>query len=151
MIYEKKLKNCKSLLSVLAIAIMLTTVLLGTSCKSKLPIITASDVSTNIHNHSSEISKKLDSVFVHRTDSVIIQMRGDTVFHDRWRTEYKFKLLADTFISTDTVFVQKTSNTIQTVVEKKPLRWWQKTLMWFGGIFIVLFIYMVYVKLLKNI
>lgn len=48
-----------------------------------------------------------DSVYV--TDSIMIMMKGDTVFNTRIRTQYKlqyiYKVLADTVVKTDSVSV----------------------------------------------
>lgn len=49
----------------------------------------------------------LDSVFVR--DSVIIHVKGDTVFKDRWRDRWRDRIIRDTInIShTDTVYIEK--------------------------------------------
>ena len=78
-------------------------------------------------------------------------MSGDTVFYDRWRIEYKFKLKTDTLIKTDTVFIQKIATITKTVAEKKPLSWWQKTLMYGGVIFMLLVIYTIYKTIKKHL
>ena len=46
-----------------------------------------------------------DSVYIR--DSVIIYVKGDTVYKDRWHTEWKEKESGDTIILTDTVYIEK--------------------------------------------
>ena len=46
-----------------------------------------------------------DSIYIR--DSIIIQVKGDTVFKDRWHTEWKEKESGDTIILTDTVYIEK--------------------------------------------
>lgn len=47
----------------------------------------------------------LDSIFIR--DSVIIREKGDTVFKDRWRVEWKERIIRDTVNHTDTVYIEK--------------------------------------------
>ena len=46
-----------------------------------------------------------DSIYIR--DSIIIQVKGDTIFKDRWHTEWKEKETGDTIILTDTVYIEK--------------------------------------------
>lgn len=46
-----------------------------------------------------------DSVYIR--DSVIIYVKGDTVYKDRWHTEWKEKESGDTIILKDTVYIEK--------------------------------------------
>lgn len=46
-----------------------------------------------------------DSVYIR--DSIIIHVKGDTVYKDRWHTEWKEKETGDTVILTDTVYIEK--------------------------------------------
>ena len=46
-----------------------------------------------------------DSIYIR--DSVIIHEKGDTVFKDRWHTEWKDKIIHDTVFKTDTVYKEK--------------------------------------------
>lgn len=90
--------------------------------------------------YQSKIEK--DSVWLH--DSVFVKeyTKGDTVFRDRdrWRTEYIEKLLTDTVYKSrvDSIPVPYPK---EVYVEKK-LNWLQTTLMWSGGIgIVVLFLF----------
>jgi len=81
----------------------------------------------------------------------MIKIRGDTVFYDRWRTDYQFRIKTDTLIRADTVLITETATITKTVTEKQPLSWWQKTLMWSGVIFIMLIIYATYKTIRKRL
>jgi hypothetical protein len=67
-----------------------------------------------------------DSVFVR--DSVLIREKGDTVYRDRWRVEYRERVLRDT------AYVER-NDTITNVVEvEKALTWWERTRMAAGDV-----------------
>jgi hypothetical protein len=67
-----------------------------------------------------------DSVFVR--DSVLIREKGDTVYRDRWRVEYRERVLRDT------AYIER-NDTIANVVEvEKALTWWERTRMAAGDV-----------------
>ena len=73
-------------------------------------------------------SVERDSVFVR--DSVTIREKGDTVYRDRWRVEYRERVLRDTAYigKSDTLIITK-------VVEvATPLSWWKRVKMSAGGV-----------------
>ena len=72
-----------------------------------------------------------DSVFVR--DSVTIREQGDTVYRDRWRVEYRERVLRDTAYigKSDTLIITK-------VVEvATALSWWESVKMETGGVTLV--------------
>lgn len=80
-----------------------------------------------------------DSVFVR--DSVTIREKGDTVYRDRWRVEYRERVLRDT------AYIER-NDTITNVVEvERALSWWERTRMAAGDVALlalgVLLIYMI--------
>ena len=80
-----------------------------------------------------------DSVFVR--DSVLIREKGDTVYRDRWRVEYRERVLRDT------AYIER-NDTITNVVEvEKALSWWERTRMAAGDVallgLVVLLIYLI--------
>lgn len=79
----------------------------------------------------SQIKWRVDSVNVH--DSIVTFIKGDTVQIEKWHTAYKERLRVDTVekVRTETVFQTKTEIRIQ---EVNRLKWWQKALMWIGGL-----------------
>ena len=63
-----------------------------------------------------------DSAYIH--DSVFVFMKGDTVYRDRWHTEYRDRKVYDTCYTskTDTI---RMPYPVDRAVEKS-LSWWQK-------------------------
>ena len=76
-----------------------------------------------------------DSIFIHFTDTVREQQRGDTIFIEniKWRTAYKEFLRTDTIIRVDSV---ATTNTV--IVAK--MNGAQRTFFWIGIVFSVLLV-----------
>lgn len=58
-----------------------------------------------------------DSIHVH--DSIVIQSKGDTIFRDRWHTEYKDRLLRDT------TYIYRTDSVQVPYPVERDLTWWQ--------------------------
>ena len=83
-------------------------------------------------------------VYIHDTTQTVRELH-DSIYIDRWHTEYQ---KGDTIYITDEVtktvtkikidtaykYVEKpvTISKTETVEVEKPLRWWQKGLMWIG-------------------
>lgn len=85
-------------------------------------------------------SVERDSVFVR--DSVTIREKGDTVYRDRWRVEYRERVLRDT------AYIAR-NDTITNVVEvERALSWWERTRMAAGDVallgLVVLLSYMIF-------
>lgn len=72
-----------------------------------------------------------DSVYIR--DSVERWVQGDTVYLYKYHTLYKYKDRRDTVIVTDTITKVVTVDVIQEV-KVNEIYWWQKTLMWLGGV-----------------
>lgn len=74
---------------------------------------------------------KTDSVYV--KDSVDRWIKGDTVFIYKEHTKYKYLNKTDTIVKVDSI--PKIINVTNTeVVEVNHIKWYQKILMWVGGI-----------------
>ena len=105
--------------------IILSTCLLLAGCKGSdtlvLPEIFRDTVYRVQHHH--------DSTYVDRWHTV--EVKGDTVF--KTETKYIYRYL--TRVDTAYRYVEKPVEVIrtETVEVEKPLRWWQKALMW-GGV-----------------
>jgi hypothetical protein len=88
------------------------------------------------HEHTSYIT---DSVLLHDTtlqrDSVVIKVQGDTIYNDRWhyrdRLQYKYVIHHDTITQRDSIAYPVE---VIKVKEVNKLHWWQRWLIWFGGI-----------------
>lgn len=85
----------------------------------------------------SQVKWRVDSINIH--DSIVTLIKGDTIITDRWHTQYRDRLRVDTIekVRTETIYQTRTETQIQ---EVNRLYWWQKTLMWIGGIGILGFI-----------
>ena len=76
-----------------------------------------------IHDTLRQIVVQADSVVVR--DSVRVWMQGDTIHHDRWRTEYRdrwrdkvrevVKVQTDTLVQRDTTYVQARPSAVQKI------------------------------------
>ena len=86
-------------LLVIIFSLVLVCILIG--CKSTEPLQSI-NTETRIEYRD---KYHRDSIYIR--DSIIIQVKGDTVFKDRWRTEWKEKESGDTVILTDTVYIEK--------------------------------------------
>jgi hypothetical protein len=96
-----------------------------------------------VHNDTTYIVKHLrDSVWLH--DSVYVSEKGDTVRIERWRTKYIERQVHDT------CYVAKIDSIPQPypkeVYVEKKLNWLQKSLMWAGGIGIVILVIFILLK-----
>ena len=83
--------------------ILLTFIFVG--CKTQKSI--QNTEKTDNFNSSTQInnSKQIDSIYIFKHDSIVIQQKGDTVFSTKFLTKimYLNKLKVDTIVKTDTV------------------------------------------------
>ncbi len=77
-----------------------------------------------VRHDSIVYQNRIDSIFIQKTDSVRIVTKGDTVFHDRWRTLYKDRFLTDTLKVR--VEIDKPYPVEVPVEVEKKLNWWQR-------------------------
>lgn len=80
---------------------------------------------------------RVDSVFV--KDSVDRFVKGDTVFIYKEHTKYKYLNKTDTIVRVDSIPKIVKVETVKEV-EVNHIRWYQKALMWAGGITTLLFV-----------
>ena len=124
------------------------------SCKSKqtvsevaVPVESVSrhDSVAKSHDTSREMSMKHDSVWIH--DSICIDRSRDTLLIERWHTAWRERVRVDTLLRSrvDTIIITKvdsvaypvTVRQTEIVEVERPLRWWEKTLMWIGVVALV--------------
>lgn len=109
-----------------------------TSCTKKVyvPVETVNEKVVFKTDTLRQISFRYDSIYVR--DSIALIHRNDTVFLTKFKDQVKYLYRTDTLYKTKTdsvnVYIEKP---IPYEVEKivyieKPLKWWQKTLMWIG-------------------
>lgn len=72
-----------------------------------------------------------DSVYVR--DSIDRWIQGDTVYFYKYHTLYKYKNLRDTVAVTDTITKVVKVETVKEI-KVNEVYWWQKALMWLGGV-----------------
>lgn len=90
---------------------------------------------------------KIDSVYVR--DSVDRYVKGDTVFIYKEHTKYKYLNKTDTIVRVDSIPKIIKIETVKEV-EVNHIKWYQKTLMWIGGIMsLILTGYIIYKVKLK--
>ncbi len=107
----------------LTIYLILITLLTLSGCKSKQALVSVpKNDSTAIHRHTER-----DSVYIH--DSVVMLVKGDTVYKDRWRTEYKLVAVQ----VTDTLYKDK-----EVIVQLPPERYIPPWAWWSLGICIAM-------------
>lgn len=78
---------------------------------------------------------RIDSVYIR--DSIDRWLAGDTVYIAKYSTKYKYVNKTDTVIKNDTI-PKIVTVTTEKQVEVNHIYWWQKFLMWLGGILTLL-------------
>lgn len=113
--------------------VILLTLAICSSCRSikYVPVETVRTDSLYLTVH------ERDSI--HIKDSIYIREKGDTVFVERWRTQYSDR------VRTDTLYVDRVREVQVPYPVEKELTWWQKVKINFGDfslgiIFVLLFI-----------
>lgn len=109
----------------LRLGIIATCVILLSGCKTIKETI---EVPVYVHDTTNTIREVHDSTFVDRWHT--IEVKGDTVYWHDSISFVKWLVRMDTaYVCVEKpVIVSKT----ETVEVEKPLRWWQKTLMYAG-------------------
>lgn len=87
-----------------------------------------------------EYRDKLIHDSIYNLDSIYIKEKGDTVYSEKYKYIYKYKIEKDTVLITDSIPVV---TTVEVIKEVNNLKKWQKALMGFGAAFIALGIFKV--------
>lgn len=132
----------KSYLSV--ILILLISHILCISCKTSTKIV---EVPVEVVKKEYIHDTKIDSVYIR--DSIDRWQKGDTLFITKYSTKYKYLNRVDTILKVDTI-PKIISTTIEKKVEVNHIYWYQKTLMWLGGIAVILLIVVITYKVKKK-
>lgn len=109
-----------------AIIAIIVSFILFCSCSTKTLRIPIETVRTEY-----VYDKSVDSVYVR--DSVDRWMKGDTLFIYKEHTKFKYLNRTDTVCKTDTV-TKYVRVKVKEEVEVNHIYWYQKVLMWIGGI-----------------
>ena len=130
--------GCTLLFMLLALAFCFVISLAGCSSgkviteRVEVPVV----VTQEHHTESVKIDYIRDTLV--QRDSVYYYIKGDTTLIERWHYLQGTTnvVRVDTLIKVDSVQVPVVTEKIvtQTKEVEKPLHWWQKLLMWLGGI-----------------
>lgn len=104
----------------------LLLIMIISSCKTTTKIVEI-PVETIKKEYINSI--KIDSIYIR--DSIDRLQKGDTLYITKWYTKFKYINKIDTIIKTDSI---PKIVTVEKKVEVNHIYWWQKTLMWIGGI-----------------
>lgn len=128
---------------------ILLILLLAVSCRTTHTATEQTTVATT--DSTTHVTALIDSLLhiIHTKDStavkdsVVVKEKGDTVFVERWHTEYRERASAeekhrvkerhDTLRLVKTVTITRRLYFTKTK-EVNVLRWWQKALMWSGAV-----------------
>jgi hypothetical protein len=88
-----------------------------------------------------------DSIYFR--DSIYIESRQDTVFKTKFIEKYKLKVVTDTLVLNDTIQIPVTVTTTEIKEVEKPLKWYQKLLIYVGLVVLVVEGYKLYKKFKK--
>ncbi|MDE5575484.1 MAG: hypothetical protein K2I87_07215 [Bacteroidales bacterium] len=102
--------------------------------------------STDRSHENEHIARQIDSVFIYKTDSVVIREKGDTLFIYQCRTEYRDRWRD----RTDTVVVRDSIATDTPVVVYKTMTGWQNFQVWLGRIVLAIGLGFLILKLIKR-
>ena len=118
------------------IVLLLLLLLLCCSCTKRVyetqyvdqPVYLHDTLRSTIYSHDTTIVK----------DSVYLSIKGDTIVREKYNTIERIKVAHDTIMR----FVDKPVEVVSTKqvckqVEVNRIYWWQKALMWIGGIGLV--------------
>ena len=107
----------------LGIALIFT--LLFSGCK------TTEYIKVPVETVKTEYKVKKDSIYLHDSISVYKETKGDTVYITKWNFKIKEAFKTDTILKKDSIPVIVE---VEKVVEVNKLNFWQKSLMWIGGV-----------------
>lgn len=123
---DKAYKGCFWSLVLSIVTFVIVSVLLLTSCTTT-KVVEVERVRTD----TTYITKwQRDSVWLH--DSIRVREKGDSVWVERWHTQWRDRLRVDTIY-------RATHDTIpapypETEYIEKELSWWQKLRLWLGNV-----------------
>ena len=130
------------------IVLLLLLLLLCCSCTKRVyetkyieqPVYLHDTLRSTIYSHDTTIVK----------DSVFFAVKGDTIVRERYNTIERIKVAHDTIIR----FVEKPvevvrEKNVEKQVEVNRIYWWQKALIWMGGLGVFVIGILIYSKLRK--
>ena len=122
---------------------IMLAILILSACKTTTKIV---EVPVEVVKKEYIHNTKIDSVYIR--DSIDRWQKGDTLFITKYSTKYKYLNRVDTVLKVDTI-PKIISTTIEKKVEVNHIYWYQKLLMWLGGITIIILIIVIIYRM-KN-
>ena len=123
------------------LVLIMLAILMISACKTTTKIV---EVPVEVVKKEYIHDTKIDSVYIR--DSVDRWQKGDTLYITKWHTKFKYINKIDTIIKTDSI--PKILSVVKEV-EVNHIYWWQKVLMWVGGILSICIIISLIRKLKK--
>ena len=120
---------------------IMLAILMLSACKTTTKIV---EVPVEVVKKEYIQDTKIDSVYIR--DSVDRWQKGDTLYITKWHTKFKYINKVDTIVKTDSI---PKIVSVEKKVEVNHIYWWQKLLMWLGGITIVLLIIVITYRVKK--
>nr|DAI05440.1 MAG TPA: Prokaryotic membrane lipoprotein lipid attachment site [Crassvirales sp.] len=108
---------------------IMLAILMLSACKTTTKIV---EVPIEVVKKEYIHDTKIDSVYIR--DSVDRWQKGDTLYITKWHTKFKYINKVDTIVKIDSI--PKIVPVVKEV-EVNHIYWWQKTLMWVGGILLI--------------
>ena len=107
------------------LGIILMFILLLSGCK------TTEYIKVPVETVRTEYKVQKDSIYLHDSINVYTETKGDTVYITKLKYKIKETFKTDTVLKRDSIPVVVE---VEKVVEVNKLHSWQKTLMWIGGV-----------------
>ena len=120
---------------------IILAILMLSACKTSTKIV---EVPVEVVKKEYIHDTKIDSVYIR--DSVDRWQKGDTLYITKWHTKFKYINKVDTIVKTDSI--PKIVPVVKEV-EVNHIYWYQKLLMWLGGITIILLIIVIAYRVKK--
>ena len=117
------------LCSMKRLVFVMLTILMLSACRTTTRIV---EVPVEVIKKEYIYDTKIDSVYIR--DSVDRWQKGDTLYITKWHTKFKYINKVDTIVKTDSI--PKIVPVVKEV-EVNHIYWWQKILMWVGGILLI--------------
>ena len=105
---------------------IILAILMLSACKTTTKIV---EVPVEVVKKEYIYDTKIDSIYIR--DSIDRWQKGDTLYITKWHTKFKYINKVDTIVKTDSI--PKIVPVVKEV-EVNHIYWWQKILMWVGGI-----------------
>ena len=134
-----------TLLAFETLFIALLSALVLTGCAIHRPL----QVAENVTRDTVYINKlHYDSIYINHWQKVYQQ--SDTVYLDRTKYEYRYRLLRDTIYKTQIDSIPYEVRVVETKVERH-IPWWAKLLSWIGALALILLLARLLLVCVRNL